>query len=166
MANVRWIIWRSSIMSAILFCLFGSTQTLESQLDRSTPLVSTPWCPPWRHIVVWRHGACFVSRQHSTESDFYSKWPKYEELTCLFIVCETMFTIGESHAISHANVAEQQIQQLAVNPRRGRFDTETESSGARTPTWNSTRATKKETAATNRGTERTSLNEFRMLKYF
>ena len=50
-----------------------------------------------------------------------------------------MFTIGESHAISHANVAEQQtqerrIQQLAVNPRRGRFDTETESSGARTPT--------------------------------
>ena len=27
-------------MSAILFCLFGSAQTLESQLDRSTPLVS------------------------------------------------------------------------------------------------------------------------------
>ena len=64
---------------------------------------------------------------------------KYEELTCLFIVCETMFTIGESYAISHANVAEQQtqerrIQQPAVNPRRGRFDSETESSGARTPT--------------------------------
>ena len=82
-----------------------------------------------------------------------------------------MFTIGESHAISHANVAEQQtqerrIQQPAVNPRRGRFDTETESSGARTPTWNSTRATKKETAATNSGAEKTSLNEFRMLKYF
>ena len=50
-----------------------------------------------------------------------------------------MFTIGESHAISHANVTEQQtqerrIQQPAVNPCRGRFDTETESSGARTPT--------------------------------
>ena len=29
-------------MSAILFCLFGSTQTLASQLDRSIPLVSTP----------------------------------------------------------------------------------------------------------------------------
>ena len=49
-----------------------------------------------------------------------------------------MFTIGESHAISHVNGTEQQtqqrrIQQPAVNPRRGRFDTETESSGARTP---------------------------------
>ena len=30
-------------MSAILFCLFGSTQTLASQLDRSTPLVSSPY---------------------------------------------------------------------------------------------------------------------------
>ena len=35
--------WRRRlVMSAILFCLFGSTQTLASQLDRSTPLVSTP----------------------------------------------------------------------------------------------------------------------------
>ena len=119
-------------------------------------LVYIRWCPPWRHIVVWRHGAFFVSRKHST---------------CLFIVCETMFTVGESHAISHVNGTEQQtqelrIQQPAVNPRRGRFDTKTESSGARTPTWNSTRATKKETAATNSGSERTSLTEFRMLKYF
>ena len=37
---------------------------------------------------------------------------------------KTRFTIGESHAISHANVTEQQtqerrIQQPAVNPRRG-----------------------------------------------
>ena len=41
-----------------------------------------------------------------------------------------MFTIGESQAISHANGTEQQtqerrIQQPAVNPRRGRFATET-----------------------------------------
>ena len=48
-------------------------------------------------------------------------------------------TIGESHTISHVNGTEQQtqerqIQQPAVNLRRGRFDTETESSGARTPT--------------------------------
>ena len=40
-----------------------------------------------------------------------------------------MFTIGESQAISHANETEQQtkerrIQQPAVNPRKGRFDTE------------------------------------------
>ena len=44
-------------------------------------------------------------------------------------VCETMFTVGESEAISHANGTEQQtqehgIQQLALNPCRGRFDTE------------------------------------------
>ena len=59
---------------------------------------------------------------------------------------------------------EQQAQEhQIVNPRRGRFDTE-KSSGARTPTWNSTvQATKMET---NSGAEGTSLNEFRMLKYF
>ena len=62
---------------------------------------------------------------------------------------------------------EQQTQERRiVNPRRGRFDTE-KSSGARTPTWNSTaQATKMETASTNSGAEGTSLNEFRMLKYF
>ena len=62
---------------------------------------------------------------------------------------------------------EQQTQERQiVNPRRGRFDTE-KSSGARTPTWNSTvQATKMETAATNSGAERTSLNEFRMLMFF
>ena len=37
----------------------------------------------------------------------------------LFIVWETMFTIGESQA------TEQQAQQLAGNPRRRRFSTET-----------------------------------------
>ena len=51
----------------------------------------------------------------------------YYYYSCLFIVCETMFNIGESQAISHANETEQQtqerrIQQPAVNPRRGRFD--------------------------------------------
>ena len=62
---------------------------------------------------------------------------------------------------------EQQTQERRiVNPRRGRFDTE-KSSGARTPTWNSAaQATKMETASTNSGAEGTSLNEFRMLKYF
>ena len=44
---------------------------------------------------------------------------------CLFIVCETMFTIGESRAISHANDTEQQAQQVAGNPRRRRLSTET-----------------------------------------
>ena len=42
---------------------------------------------------------------------------------CLFIVCETMFTIGESRTISHA--IDTQTQQMAPNPRPGRFSTET-----------------------------------------
>ena len=39
-----------------------------------------------------------------------------EDLMCLFIY-ETMFTIGESRAISHADDTEQQEQQVAGNPR-------------------------------------------------
>ena len=45
-------------------------------------------------------------------------------LMCLFIVCrESKFTIGESWTISHAN--DTQAQQVAPNPRPGRFSTET-----------------------------------------
>ena len=44
-------------------------------------------------------------------------------LMCLFIVCETKFTIGESRTISHAN--DTQAQQVTPNPRPGRFSTET-----------------------------------------
>ena len=47
----------------------------------------------------------------------------FERLLSLFIVCETMFTIGESRTISHAN--DTQTQQMAPNPRPGRFSTET-----------------------------------------
>ena len=36
-----------------------------------------------------------------------------------------MFTIGESRTISHANDTELQAQQVAANPRRGRFSIET-----------------------------------------
>ena len=46
----------------------------------------------------------------------------HERLLCLFIICKTMFTIGESRTISHAN--DTQAQQVAPNPRRGRFSTE------------------------------------------
>ena len=43
--------------------------------------------------------------------------------SCLFIVCKTMFTIGESQAISRANrKATQEVR--IVNPPRGRFDNE------------------------------------------
>ena len=47
----------------------------------------------------------------------------HERLLCLFIVCKTMFTMGESRTVSHANDTE--VQQVAPNPRRGRFSTET-----------------------------------------
>ena len=36
-----------------------------------------------------------------------------------------MFTIGESRTISHTNDTELQAQQVAANPRRGRFSIET-----------------------------------------
>ena len=35
-------------------------------------------------------------------------FPSMTKLTCLFIVCEIMFTTGESQAISYANETEQQ----------------------------------------------------------
>ena len=46
----------------------------------------------------------------------------HERLLWLFIVCETMFTIGETRTIFNANNI--QAQQVAPNPRRGRFSTE------------------------------------------
>ena len=40
--------------------------------------------------------------------------PMTKVLMCLFIVCETKFTIGESRTISHANETQaQQVQNLA-----------------------------------------------------
>ena len=97
----------------------------------------------------------FVSRQHSTESDFeFPSMTKVFMKSGLFIVCITMFTIGESQAISHANRTATQERRI-VNRRRGRFHTE-KSSGARTPTSNSTaQATKLETASTNSRAEGT-----------
>ena len=44
-------------------------------------------------------------------------------MKCLFIICESKFTIGESRTISHAN--DTQAQQVTPNPRPGRFSTET-----------------------------------------
>ena len=46
-------------------------------------------------------------------------------MLCLFIVCETMFTIRESRTISHPNDTELQAPQVPANPRRGRFSIET-----------------------------------------
>ena len=47
----------------------------------------------------------------------------HEKLMCLFIVCETVFTIGESRAISHINDTTA-AQQVAAIPHRVRFSTE------------------------------------------
>ena len=66
----------------------------------------------------WRHGAFCVSRQHRLGH----RWPRRISM-CLFIVCESNFTIGESRTISHAN--DTQAQQVTPNPRPGRFSTET-----------------------------------------
>ena len=49
----------------------------------------------------------------------------HERLLCLLIVCETMFTIGESRTISNPNDTELQAQQVPANPCRGRFSIET-----------------------------------------
>ena len=53
----------------------------------------------------------------------------HERLLCLFIVCETMFTIGKSRTISNAN--ETQAREVAPTPRQGRFSTETPLEGER-----------------------------------
>ena len=50
---------------------------------------------------------------------------------CLLIVCESKFIIGESRTIFHAK--DKQAQQVAPNPRRGRFSTETPLEGERRP---------------------------------
>ena len=60
----------------------------------------------------------FPCRQHTLRR----RWPR-RILMCLFIVCETKFTIGESRTISHAN--DTQAHQVAPNPSPGRFSTET-----------------------------------------
>ena len=69
-------------------------------------------------VRQWRHRAFCVSRQQRLRR----RWPR-RILMCLFIVCESKFTIGESRTISHAN--DTQAQQVAPNPRPGRFSTET-----------------------------------------
>ena len=110
----------------------------------------------------------FVSRQHSTESDF--EFPPMTEArmkSCLFIVCKTMFTIGESQAISHAN--------RTANTRTPNCQSSQGKIWHRKILWSEERRLEiqrrkqqrwMEMVATNSGAERTSLNEFQMLKFF
>ena len=92
--------------------------------------------------------------------------PKVFMKSCLFIVCKTMFTIGESQATSHANRTANtrtpncQYSQGKISRRKILWSENA---------WNSystAQATKMETASTNSEAEGTSLNECRMLKYF
>ena len=87
--------------------------------------------------------------------------------SCLFIVCKTMFTIGESQAISHAN--------RTANTRTPNCQSSQGKIWHRKILWSEERRLEiqrrkqqrwMETAATNSGAERTSLNEFQMLKFF
>ena len=114
----------------------------------------------------WRHGAfLFLGNIRLKAISNSHQWPKHS--------WRAVFSSSAKQCLLSVNLkpflmqTEQQTQERRiVNPRRGRFDTE-KSSGARTPTSNSTaQATKMETATTNSGAERTSLNGFRMLKFF
>ena len=110
----------------------------------------------------------FVSRQHSTESDFeFHQCPKYSR-TAVFSSFAKQCLLSVNLKLFLMQTEQQTQQRQIVNTRRGRFHTE-KSPGARTPTWNSystAQATKMETAPTNSGEEGTSLNECRLLKYF
>ena len=114
----------------------------------------------------WRLGAfLFLGNIRLKAISNSHQWPKYS--------WRAVFSSSAKQCLLSVNLkpflmqTEQQTQERRiVNPRRGRFDTE-KSSGARTPTSNSAaQATKMETASTNSGAEGTSLNEFRILKYF
>ena len=123
-----------------------------------------------RHDVIqWLTSRCiFVSRQHSTESDFeFPLITKALMKRCLFIVCQTMFTIGESQAISHAN--------RTANTRTPNCQSSQGKIWHRKILWSEERRLEiqrrkqqrwMEMVATNSGAERTSLNEFQMLKFF
>ena len=108
------------------------------------------------------------SRQHSTESDFeFPSTTKALMKSCLFIVSTTMFTIDKSQANSHANrtgntrTPNCQSLQGKISHRKILWSEERrlEIQRRKQERW-------METAATKSGAERTSLNEFQMLKFF
>ena len=83
--NRVWVLASCKLAALIFTCIYPMVSTMTSYSSLTS-----------RRI--------FVSRQHSTESDFeFPSMIKVFMKSCLFIVCKTMFTIGESQAISHAN---------------------------------------------------------------
>ena len=70
-------------------------------------LVYIRWCPLWRHTVVWRHGAYFVSMQHSSESDcfIHESWLVYSSSAnqCLLSVNLKRFLMQMEQKSKHKN---------------------------------------------------------------
>ena len=84
----------------------GSYRVANSQLS------SIRWSPPWRHTVVWRHGAFFVCRQHSTESDFPSTTKVYMESWLIYSSSAKQCLLSVNlKQFLNANGTEQQTQE-------------------------------------------------------
>ena len=86
-----------------------------SQLQNSMPHKSMNICLVSANDVMWRfvmdHFAFPGNIDFAADDQGAFSRIIFERLLCLFIVCETMFTIGESRTISHAN--DTQTQQMA-----------------------------------------------------
>ena len=83
--NRVWVLATCKLAALIFTCIYPKVSAMTSYSSLTSRCI-------------------FVSRQHSTESDFeFPPMTKVFMKSCLFIVCKTMFTVGESQAISHAN---------------------------------------------------------------
>ena len=147
--NRAWVLASCKLAALIFTCIYPMVSAMTSYSSLTS-----------RRI--------FVSRQHSTESDFeFPSMTKALMKSCLFLVCKTMFTIDESQAISHANRTANtrtpncQSSQGKIWHRKILWseNADFKFNGASKQRW-------MEMAATNSGAERTSLNEFQMLKFF
>ena len=116
----------------------------------------------------WRHGAfLFLGNIRLKAISNFHQWPKHS--------WRAVFSSSAKQCLLSVNLkpflmqTEQQTQERRiVNPRRGRYDTE-KSSGAKNCRLEIQRGKQQrwmEMVATNSGAERTSLNEFQMLKFF
>ena len=131
----------------------------------------------WRHLLVANLQICQVSSvcitwitQHGGNSSwqyFYNLYlsgclqlksssvhfrvARQHIFKCEWIICQTMFTIGESWPVSQATEREWQpqecfIQHMAGNPWRGILIYNQNCTAVRTATWNTARAMKKKTS--------------------
>ena len=71
-------------------------------------LLLNVWLVPANDVVVMEHFAFPGNIDFAADSQGAFSCFIHEKLMCLFIVCETVFTIGESRAISDTNDTQQQ----------------------------------------------------------